>query len=66
MKIEFIKDDNDKKIGYKLIPENESEKYQINEIRNQYFWGSVKYNGRENGCSKFAGNLKFKFGELQL
>lgn len=61
MKIEFIKDDNDKTIGYKLIPENESEKYQINEIRNEYFFGSVKYAGREKGCSKFAGNLKFKF-----
>jgi len=66
MKIEFIKDDNDKKIGYKLIPENESEKYQINEIRNEYFFGSVRYAGREGGCSKFAGNLKFKFYELQL
>jgi hypothetical protein len=64
MRIEFTKDDNDKTIGYKLIPENESEKYQINEIRNQYFFGSVKYDGREGGCSKFAGNLKFKFAEL--
>jgi len=64
MKIEFTKDDNDKTIGYKMIPENESEKYQINKIRNQYFFGSVKYAGRENGCPKFAGNLKFKFTEL--
>lgn len=64
MKIEFIKNDNDKTIGYKLIPENKSEKYQINKIRNQYFWGSVKYAGREGGCDEFAGNLKFKFTEL--
>ena len=66
MRIELTKNDNNKTIGYKLIPENESEKYQINEIRNQYFFGSVKYDGREGGCSKFAGNLKFKFAELQL
>ncbi len=64
MKIEFTKDDNNKTIGYKMISENESEKYQLNKIRNQYFFGSVKYNGREEGCWKFAGNLKFKFAEL--
>ena len=61
MKIQFIKDGDKKNIGYKMIPENESEKYQINEIRNNYFFGSVKYGGRENGCSKFAGTLKFEF-----
>tara|TARA_R100000734_G_C3300623_1_gene91310 strand:+ start:43 stop:231 length:189 start_codon:yes stop_codon:yes gene_type:complete len=61
MKLELIKNKENETTGYKLIPETETEKYNINEIRNNYFFGSVKYDGREGGCSKFAGNLKFKF-----
>jgi len=61
MKVEFIKNEEQKSIGYKLIPEDESEQYQLNEIRNNYFFGSVSYDGREKGCEKFSGNLKFKF-----
>tara|TARA_Y100001937_G_scaffold21521_1_gene30351 strand:+ start:790 stop:987 length:198 start_codon:yes stop_codon:yes gene_type:complete len=64
MKIEITKDKNKKTIGYKLIPETTHEKYQINELRNWYFFQKVEYDGREKGCSKFAGNLKFKFVEV--
>tara|TARA_R100000329_G_scaffold49721_2_gene45798 strand:+ start:2109 stop:2306 length:198 start_codon:yes stop_codon:yes gene_type:complete len=63
MKIEFIKDENKKTKGYKLIPQTKSEKYQINEIRNWYYFQTVEYDGREGGCSKFAGKLRFKFIE---
>jgi|TARA_R100000479_G_scaffold103635_1_gene51727 hypothetical protein len=66
MKIELIKDENKNTTGYKLIPETKSEKYQINEIRNWYFFHTVKYDGREGGCSEFAGSLRFKFKKLEL
>lgn len=64
MQIELIKTDNGKTTGYKLIPENTDEKYVLNELRNNYFFGEVNYDGRENGCSKFAGNLIFKFANV--
>ena len=61
MKLELIKNKENKITGYKLIPETEKEKFSINTLRNNYFFGSVEYDGREGGCTKFAGNLKFKF-----
>ena len=61
MKLELIKNKENKFTGYKLIPETEGEKNSINTIRTNYFYGSVDYDGREGGCDKFAGNLKFKF-----
>jgi hypothetical protein len=61
MKLELIKNKENKNTGYKLIPETKDEKYNINEIRNNYFFNSVLYDGRERGCKKFVGNLKFKF-----
>jgi hypothetical protein len=63
MKIEFIKEKNEI-TGYKLIPETTDEKYDINKVRNMYFMRKVRYDGREKGCSKFAGNLKFKVENL--
>jgi len=52
MKIELIRDDNNKLSGYKIIRETEDELEAIEMVRDMYFWGhlgKLKYGGR---CSE--------------
>ena len=52
MKLELIRDDNNKLSGYKIIRETEDELEAIEMVRDMYFWGhlgKLKYGGR---CSK--------------
>jgi hypothetical protein len=51
MKIELIKDDNNKISGYKIIRETEDELEVIEIVRDMYFWGylgKLKYGGRSS------------------
>ena len=52
MKLELIRDDNNKLSGYKIIRETEDELEAIEMVRDMYFWGHIgklKYGGR---CSE--------------
>jgi hypothetical protein len=49
MKLELIKDENNKLSGYKIIRETEDELEAIEMVRDMYFWGhlgKIKYGGR--------------------
>ena len=51
MKLELIKDHNNKLCGYKIIRETEDELEAIEMVRDMYFWGhlgKIKYGGRES------------------
>jgi len=51
MKLELIKDDNNKLSGYKIIRETEDELEAIEMVRDMYFWGhlgKLKYGGRSS------------------
>ena len=51
MKLELIKDDNNKISGYKIIRETEDELEAIEMVRDMYFWGhlgKLKYGGRSS------------------
>ena len=52
MKLELIRDDNNKLSGYKIIRETSDELDTIEIVRDMYFWGhlgKLKYGGR---CSE--------------
>jgi hypothetical protein len=52
MKLELIRDDNNKLSGYKIIRETSDELDTIEIVRDMYFWGHIgklKYGGR---CSE--------------
>jgi hypothetical protein len=51
MKLELIKDENNKLSGYKIIRETEDELETIEMVRDMYFWGhlgKLKYGGRSS------------------
>ena len=51
MKLELIRDDNNKLSGYKIIRETEDELEAIEMVRDMYFWGhlgKLKYGGRKS------------------
>ena len=51
MKIEFIKNNDDKRVGYKLISETEDDFLKMGAIRDMIFFGldgkEIVYDGRE-------------------
>ena len=63
MKVELIKDDDDKPIGYKIIKENDDDCDVINNIRNLIFFGfddpHVKYAGRTSSVGERADGSKY-------
>ena len=63
MKVEITRDENHKAIGWSIEGETEEEKYIVNTIRNLQYGGfndtAIRYDGREGGCSKYAGKLKW-------
>jgi hypothetical protein len=51
MKLELIRDENNKVSGYKIIRETSDELDTIEIVRDMYFWGhlgKLKYNGRKS------------------
>lgn len=51
MKLELIKDENNKLSGYKIIRETEDELEAIEIVRDMYFWGhlgKLTYGGRSS------------------
>jgi hypothetical protein len=51
MKLELIKDENNKLSGYKIIRETEDELEAIEMVRDMYFWGylgKLTYGGRSS------------------
>ena len=46
-------------IGYTLVGETKKDKYILNAVRNLHFFDTIKYDGRDNGCEEFVGDLKF-------
>jgi len=66
MKVEILRDENNRAIGWTITGETPEEKLTVNTIRNLQFWGSgdtsIEYAGREGGSkdNSDAGTLKWK------
>jgi len=63
MKVKLTYNKDKRIIGYTMEGEIDDDKHIVNAIRDMHFFGLgdkvLVYNGREGGCDKWAGRLRF-------